>query len=311
MFKAITLLLALGAITASASAQRGICPQGNNQNRTCRRVVTDPVIPAPVATSRRGQGNRQVARTPGRFSRQGAADQGGRGRGNGRGRGARRGNGPGFGQGVGQGQGRGRGARRGPGRGFGQGFGLGQGRGRGQGARWNDVSSSDQPSAAVGGRYCVAGGRRFVQTPAAAPPTATTTTSTSAPTIPPDEARVWIDRLQTVLEAELYAKEYYLAAARALNGPPRFQNLARAEDNHANAIAYAIGTLGGTPSWVQSETITPPQTVAEADAHCEELELHVIDVYDGLITDAPNSQLLTIFQNIQRANFKHLLVVGG
>ena len=289
MFKAITLLLALGAITASASAQQGICPQGNNQNQTCRRIVTDPVIPAPVATSRRGQENRRAARGQGRFARQSATNQRGRGRGNGRGRGAGRGRGQGFGQGIG----------------------LGQGRGRGRGARWDNAPSSVQPSAPVGGRRCGACGWRAAQIPAAATPPTITTASTSAPTIPPDEARVWIGRLQTVLEAELYAREYYQAAARALNAPPRFQNLARAENNHANAIAYAIGTLGGPPNWVQNETITPPQTVAEADAHCEEIELHVIDVYDGLIADAPNSQLLIIFQNIQRANYKHLQVVGG
>lgn len=134
--------------------------------------------------------------------------------------------------------------------------------------------------------------------------------SVTTPLLPPDQARIWIARLQPVLESELYAKEYYEAAYNAL-GVRRHQNLANAEQNHAEAIAYAIELCGGTPQWVQNETITPPTTVDEADAHCEEIELYVIDVYNGLIADAPAPELSVIFRNIQRANYKHLDAVDG
>jgi len=134
--------------------------------------------------------------------------------------------------------------------------------------------------------------------------------SVTTPILPPDQARIWIARLQPVLESELYAKEYYEAAYSAL-GLRRYQNIGNAEQNHAEAIAYAIELCGGTPQWVQNETITPPTSIAEADAHCEEIELYVIDVYNGLIADAPAPELSGIFRNIQRANYKHLDAVDG
>lgn len=309
MFKTIALILVLGTISSAASAQRGVCPLGDevNQDRPCLVQGDRPggrAIVTPRMQARQVTGNFQD-----RLGRQGrarSANQAGWGQGNGRRRGACRGprqaTGQGLGRGQGQGNGRGRGASRGPRQGVGQWPANGRRQGFGRNAVRGQAAVPQQGNVRGWGR----GTRRLQQTSPA-----TTSDAAVAPTIPPDEARAWASRLQTVLEAELYAKEYYQTAARALNGFRRFQNLSRAENNHANAIAYAIGLLGGTPDWVQNQPITPPQSVAEADAHCREIELHVIEVYEGLIADAPTSQLLAIFQNIQQANYQHLSVVGG
>ena len=54
-----------------------------------------------------------------------------------------------------------------------------------------------------------------------------------------------------------------------------------------------------------------PTTLAEADAECVAIELMVIEVYKGLINDAPVTALLRPLNNIQAANYKHLATVGG
>jgi len=227
------------------------------------------------------------------------------GLGNGRGQGLGRSTegfqaGAGVGRGFGNSRGRGLGRNRGQLQaGAGAGRGFGNGRGRGLGRNTEECQIDAGPGKGLGGGR----GQGLGRTPGGE--------NAAAPTLPPDQARLWIGKLQDVLEAELYAKEYYQAAARALNGFPRFQNLARAENNHANAIAYAITSLGGTPNWVQNEPITPPASIAAADAHCQEIELHVIEIYAGMIADAPTNQLLMIFENIQKANRHHLRVVGG
>jgi hypothetical protein len=297
MFKIISLLLVLGTLSAPAAAQRGVCRQGTNAQPVCQRVTTDTQTPAPTAVTPLRQGWRNGARSQGRFAAQGRVGAVGQGRVGAVGQGRA----SAVGQGAGK---RGRGASRGSCQGFGRNQARGSSRGQGQGARWagRGMGTRQVNGSTTGWQRGTC--RQLITTGQA-------TTTETAPQVPGSDARIWIARLQTVLEAELYAKEYYQAAARALNGFRRFQNLARAENNHANAIAYAIGTFGGTPNWVQNETITPPATVQEADDHCKGIELHVIDVYEGLIADAPNSQLLMIFQNIQKANLQHLSVVGG
>ena len=121
----------------------------------------------------------------------------------------------------------------------------------------------------------------------------------------------YLKRLQTALESELYARDYYAAAAKALPGVRRFSNLARAEANHAAAITSAITTLGGKPVQQQKVAIAVPSSVAAADAHCTEIELYVIAMYKGLIKDCPDGGVKQKLERIQVANYRHLQVVGG
>jgi len=121
----------------------------------------------------------------------------------------------------------------------------------------------------------------------------------------------YLKRLQTALESELYARDYYTAAATALPGERRFSNLARAESNHAAAITSAITLLGGKPVQQQKVAIVVPKTVDEADAHCTEIELHVIEMYKGLIKDCPDAGVTRKLKRIQAANYRHLQVVSG
>jgi hypothetical protein len=136
-----------------------------------------------------------------------------------------------------------------------------------------------------------------------------TGTGTPPPVVTP-LYRDFIKRLNDTLAEELYAHDYYDAAYKAL-GTKVFKNLSNAETNHANAVASMIIQLGGTPDFTPSHAVTVPTTVAEADAECIAIELMVIDVYKGLINDAPVRSLLGPLNNIQAANYKHLAAVGG
>jgi len=131
------------------------------------------------------------------------------------------------------------------------------------------------------------------------------------PVIPPGVLRPYVKALQATLEKELYARDYYTAAAQALSGPPRFAKLAQAEQKHANAVANMITYLGGTPVLAHNIPVVVPATVAEADATCEQIELLVIDVYDRLINACPDPAILPMLSNIQSANYAHLDAVNG
>jgi len=123
--------------------------------------------------------------------------------------------------------------------------------------------------------------------------------------------QTYLTRLQSTVEKELYARDYYKAAAAALPGVRRFANLAKAEQNHADAIAAAIRYLRGTPSMKPTIKVVVPKTVAEADAECRKIELMVIDIYKGLIKDSPDPKVTKVLQRIQSSNYRHLAAVGG
>jgi len=254
--------------------------------------------PSPVC---RALGTPTVAQqrfTQQRFAQQGVAQRGfnsncpvaqqpaqravwtqGRGRGQGRNnrgraRGQRRGRcGQGLSQGQGQGWGRGRGAWR------------GQGFGRGASFQTAGVAAQRQACTPITGQT----------------------------SLDPRSKRVFLyrRRLQETLEKELYAGDYYAAADEALAGPPRFGNISNAEDHHANLVSAMITYLRGNPVLSHDIPIVVPTTVAEADATCRDIELLVIDVYAGLITDCVDPALLQTLQNIQASNYQHLSVVGG
>ena len=118
----------------------------------------------------------------------------------------------------------------------------------------------------------------------------------------------YMRRLQSTLESELYARDYYDAAYLAL-GTPRFANLASAEQRHADSVVWMITYLGGHAVPFHRKSITPPTSLAEADAVCEAIELYVIAVYDGLIRDCPDPALLQRLNNIQDSNHNHLAAV--
>ena len=228
----------------------------------------------------------------------------GRGRGQGLGAGAVQGQGRGRGQGLGAGsvlgQGRGRGpgcgagAVQGQGRGRGQGFGAGtvQGLGRGRGAGWRTVGAL---------RPVGPGGGPCVQPIAASdgPPSA--------------EVAAFVERLRDALGKEIFASNYYLAASDALGnaGPPRFERLARAEQNHSEAIRRAILLLGGEVVEPEALPVAAPKTLNEAYEGGLDIERTVIDLYKGLIRDCPDERVLWILENIQAANQRHLGAFGG
>jgi len=176
----------------------------------------------------------------------------------------------GQGQGNGQGKGKGKGKGKGDGQGKGKGKGKGKGQGNGQGAQLNNAVAVNATMTA----------------PAA-----------------------YIQRLQSALEDELYAHDVYTSASGAHNAR-RYQNLARAEQRHANAIAAAIRSLGGEPVLEHKQTIDAATTTVAADKTCEEIELHVIKIYAGLIEDCPDPALLPMLENIQAANRRHLNAVS-
>ncbi|MCB9914599.1 MAG: hypothetical protein H6828_05550 [Planctomycetes bacterium] len=165
------------------------------------------------------------------------------------------------------------------------------GQGQGQGRRRG-------PNGQGGQGMCTSGGSAAL---AAAP----------AFTVTPAYLRQYVGALQSTLEKELYARDYYTAADQALNAPPRFANLASAEQNHADAVANMITYLGGTPVMSHNIPIVVPATVAEADATCVQIELLVIGVYDRLIRGCPDPAILPVLNNIQASNYNHLDAVGG
>lgn len=117
--------------------------------------------------------------------------------------------------------------------------------------------------------------------------------------------------LKSALEDELYARDYYLAAAKALPGVRRFANLARAEQNHADMVAAMIRALGGQPDLERTRAVETPETLAAADTECRKIENHVIEAYARLIKEAPADPIRTALSRIQTSNQRHLAAVGG
>ena len=196
------------------------------------------------------------------------------------------GQGPGAGKGPGQGacNGQGPGAGNGPGQGTCNGLGQRARRGQGNGVRGRNGAGGANQNLAPGGTTVV---------------------------IPPGVLVPYRNALQATLERELYARDYYTAASQALNGVPRFANIARAEQKHANAVANMILYLGGIPVLAHNYPVIVPTSVAEADATCEQIELLVITVYDRLIRTCPDPALLPMLNSIQAANYVHLDAVDG
>jgi len=95
----------------------------------------------------------------------------------------------------------------------------------------------------------------------------------------------YLARLQSVLESEYYARDYYEAASEALGGIRQFDRLALAEQRHADAVTNMIRIVGGVAVTAQTVQIVPPTSVEQAEAECEVIELYVIDVYADLIAD--------------------------
>lgn len=309
MFKTTLALVLLSSVAVAAPAQRGQCDQKRNCQTATPAVTADIQDKTPaqeVDGKEQGQGLRKNRKA----------------RGKGKGKGQKKGQGCGDGCGDATGKkGKAKAGNSNKGKGRSKGLaqkakarknqcaeaGCGPGK-KGQKANRNQKANMNQQGrkAGKGNKECqpCAGPNKGNKTAAEATVAVKLTEEVSA-----DQAKKWVKRLQPVLEAELYAQEYYEAAAKALNGVRRFENLARAEGNHANAISNAITTFGGKPSMDQPTAIVIPKTIEAADKHCEEVELQVIKIYDGLIKDAPTPQLKNMFENIQRANRRHLNAV--
>lgn len=121
----------------------------------------------------------------------------------------------------------------------------------------------------------------------------------------------YIERLQKALASELYARDYYAAAAKSLKGVRRFSNLSGAEERHAKAIRSVITAFGGKPVEPEQLKVVAPKTLAQADEHCREIERKVIQFYEKLIADCPDEGIKQVLQRIQTANHRHLQAVGG
>ena len=197
-------------------------------------------------------------------------------------------------RGLGQGQGRGQRAGRGCGRGQGKGKGKGKGpaRGRRDPGNRGQASPGQDQGRRVSNSTCCGG--------------CAGSAVSAAPTVSLDYLR----RLQATLEEELFARDFYAAAARA-TGMQRHRNLARAEEHHAQAIATAIESLGGQAVREHGRELPDGSDPAQADRVSREIEQRVIEVYTGLIEDCPDPDLLPILRNIQAANHRHLQAVGG
>ena len=316
MLKLSIALIMAGSLAVALPQQRGNCGPCQNGSRadSTQRATADDAQPEPKANAnRRAQGQRakQWARGQGKRAGQRARGQGQRAGQQATGQGRRRGM-RGQANAIGNGRGKAR-----AGRGLGRDGAQANPTAQGRRAKAQNLAARAKPQAG----NC--GGQRGKQRrrgqgncqPCNQDPQPNAPKAQVAPTTPKpvpmdaEQCKVWIKRLQPILEAELYAQQYYANADKALNGVRRFQNLARAEGNHANAIANAIRNLGGTPDMQQPTKIETPNTIADADKHCEKVELHVIEIYADLIKEAPTTPLKQMFENIQQANRRHLNAV--
>jgi rubrerythrin len=124
-------------------------------------------------------------------------------------------------------------------------------------------------------------------------------------------AKAYLALLQDALRGELYAQAYYQAAAEAFPGARRFQNLARAESRHAQAVGQAVQVLGGTPVSEHGGKIVAPATLADAESEGQKIERQVIERFEVLIRDCPDPAIKPILENLQAANYRHLRAMGG
>lgn len=274
-------------------AQRGYRGEGRRRGRQAAQQAEGRRGGCGGKAKRQSQGQGRGCGQAGRGQGRGCG-QAGRGQGVGQGE-ARRGQahrGQGEGRGCRQSQGEGEASA--TGRGCGQA--RGQGRGAGQGCR---QKSSGRACGQVRGQ----GGQRQGAAQGCAAQTA------FADLEPASEA--YLAALASALEDELYARDYYLAAAKALPGVRRFSNLARAEQNHANMVAAMIRALGGQPDLERTRAVETPETLAAADTECRKIENHVIEAYARLIKEAPADPIRTALSRIQASNHRHLAAVGG
>ena len=125
----------------------------------------------------------------------------------------------------------------------------------------------------------------------------------------------YLKRLQTAWLAEIEAQNHYLAAQAQVGGRI-YANLARAEGNHARAIASILRSQGLSQDLPQPNKAQVPAAgtkldATRAQAHGIEIEKQVIQFYADLIKDCPDPTILPILKNIQAANQRHLRALGG
>ena len=191
------------------------------------------------------------------------------------------GNAQGRGRGMGNGQGRGRGMRNGmgPGQGMRNGMGPGQGMRNGRGL---GPGAAAQPGTLAGTKIL---------------------------------PEAYLKRIHTAWLSEIQAQNHYLAASKQVGGRI-YQNLARAEGNHARALASILRSQGlrqdPVPA-VEKEGQAVPVVLDSSKAQLRgiEIEKEVIKFYADLIKDCPDPGIRPILENIQAANHRHLRALGG
>lgn len=114
-----------------------------------------------------------------------------------------------------------------------------------------------------------------------------------------------LEQLQTTLASELYAHEFYLAAAQRFGGR-RYANLARAERNHAEALARVVRSAGGEPVVAPGCSVELPEDLAGAAAAAVQIERSMIAAYEALLANQRAAALQPMLLQIQTANRRHL-----
>jgi rubrerythrin len=125
----------------------------------------------------------------------------------------------------------------------------------------------------------------------------------------------YLKRLHTAWLTEIEAQNHYLAAQAQVGGRI-YTNLARAEGNHARALASILRSQGlrqdrPQPNKAQVPAAGTKLDAPRAQAHGIKIEKQVILVYANLIKDCPDPTIRPILKNIQAANQRHLRALGG
>lgn len=115
--------------------------------------------------------------------------------------------------------------------------------------------------------------------------------------------------LQDTLAEEYYARDFYLAAAKRF-ADRRFANLARAEQNHVDALSRLVRTADAEPVLDAGRTVEMPDDLAQAQQRAEALERQMIAAYDVLLALDTNPPARAAFERIQAANRRHLVAAG-
>lgn len=144
---------------------------------------------------------------------------------------------------------------------------------------------------------------------ACAPSTVDVTPRSCVTATTPALAPATVALLQGTLADEFYARDFYSAAAKRFSDR-RFANLARAEQNHVDALSRLVRMANAEPVVDAGRAVELPDDLAQVQERAEEIERQMIAAYDVLLALDTNPPARTTFEHIQAANRRHLLAAG-